>query len=246
MHKTAVNLTGMYLASGDLEGAKRFFAEAERTKDAGDGVDTYMSGFTRALIERREGKHDASIARFKGLGRFAAAKDLPPEYVCYSYQELFNGYRAVGRTDSALKYLRLCDAHADRNRLRHTFRFTLLHLSDHYNEQGDIAKANEYRMKYISIVDSIYNLRAFDAVKNSLFNYEVGKTTREIQELKTSESEKAQTIRRQRVVLLAALLVILMVCAFLYVIWRQKRKLHAFRHHPSGRRRPCGLRLGPR
>lgn len=97
------NIGNVYSTFSDIETATRYYSKAyplsgaakdrktmhkERTKDAGDGVDTYMSGFTRALIERRDGKHDASIARFKGLGRFAAAKDLPPEYVCYSYQEL--------------------------------------------------------------------------------------------------------------------------------------------------------------
>ena len=74
-------------------------------------------------------------------------------------------------------------------------------------------------------MDSIYDMREFDMVKNTLFTYEVGKSTKEISDLRTREKEKQDTIRRQRIVMTAVGIVALMAALFLAVVWRQKRRL---------------------
>lgn len=74
-------------------------------------------------------------------------------------------------------------------------------------------------------MDSVYDTREFDAVKNSLFSYEVGQTAKEIDDLKKSEEDRLRTIRQQRMVMDGVALLLVVTAVFLAVVWRQKRRL---------------------
>ena len=220
------NLTGMYSLIGDIPNARKFYGIGERLKDKASPVDVYMSGYNLSLIQAREGDLDGAIDRLKGLARFAGTKGLAPRFVCFAYQEIYNDYMAMGRPDSALKYMLMCDDSAREHDLQHTFASTLKAISDFYEDKGDVVKSNEYKSRYLDIMDSIYNTRKFDAAKNSLFAYEVGKTTREMEELRSREEKRMQTIRQQRVVMGAVCAVLVVTVAFLAVVWRQKRRIN--------------------
>lgn len=225
-HIILVNLTGMYSFLRDLPNARKYYALSERTKDKTSPVDTYMSGYTLSLIQIYEGKTAEGIARLKRLAAYAVKKGIDPRYQCFAYQELYNAYDATGAADSTLKYLRLCDETARRHDLQHMFASTLKNLSAFYNDKGDAGKASMYWSRYQTIMDSIYNMREFDAVKNSLFTYEVDKTTREMADLKAREEEKARTIRIQRITMAAVAAGTLLLALFLLIVLRQKRKLN--------------------
>lgn len=185
-----------------------------------------MSGYTHSLIQVCEGRYAQAIARLKKLAAYAEDKGMEPRYQCFAYQEIYGAYSKAGNADSTLKYMLLCDAAAGRYNLRHSFLTTLKCLSNFYEKNGDIQKSNAYKSYYLNIMDSIYDSRAFDMVKNSLFTYEVGKTTKEIQDLKTREREKLHTIRKQRIVMWAVAAVALATAVFLAIVLRQRRRLN--------------------
>ena len=83
-----------------------------------------------------------------------------------------------------------------------------------------------YKTRYLEIKDSIYNMREFDIVENTLFTYEVNKTTREIADLRMREQEGIQTIRVQRVIMSTVGIVAVLTALFLFIVWRQKKKLN--------------------
>lgn len=105
--------------------------------------------------------------------------------------------------DSTLKYIRLCDEAARKYNIEHVFAETLKDLAAFYEKEGDIATANVYKAKYLNMKDSVYDMREFDTVNNTLFMYEVNKTTKEIAELRMREEEKARTLRLQRITITA-------------------------------------------
>ena len=119
----------------------------------------------------------------------------------------YSAYRQLGVKDSTLKYMQLCDRTAQKYNLQYTFVTTTKSLSDFFQEKGDIAMSNLYKSRYLDIMDSIYDMRKFDMVKNSLLNYEIYKTTKEIEDLRTSQHERMQTIRMQWVIMCAVAVV---------------------------------------
>lgn len=224
-HNILVNLTGMYTYLKDIPKAEKYYKLSEQTKDKGNPVDEYMSGYTWSLIQVEDGNASTAIGKLKRLARYAAEKKIEPKYIGFAYQEIYTAYDKIGKADSALVYMRLCDDFARKNNLQHTFVSTLKSISEHYNRSGDVAMSNKYKSRYLDICDSIYNTREFDAVKNSLFTYEVNKTTKEIAELRESEQQRMQTIRLQRVIMGAVGAVALITTVFLVVVYRQKRRI---------------------
>lgn len=225
-HDILLNMAGMYTFLGDLPNAIKYYKMSEQTKDPGDPEDVYMSGYAKSLIQIYKGNVAEGVARLKSLAVYAVQKKLEPKYQCFAYQEICYAYVQQGRSDSALKYMNLCDTTSRRYNLQHNFASVLKSLSEFYEDNGDVVKSNYYKSRYLSIMDSIYNTRKFDAAKNSLFTYEVDKTMREISDLHTREEQRLQTIRLQRVVTYAALIVAIVTMTFLFVVWRQKRRLH--------------------
>ena len=224
-HDILVNMAGIYTFMKDLPNARKYYKLSERTKDAADPEDVYMSGYTLSLIQINEGDAVPAVARLKELARYAVGKRIEHKYECFAYQEIYSAYNKLGMPDSALKYMNLCDAAARRHNLQHTFAATLKNLSEFYENKGDVVKSNMYKSRYLDIMDSIYDTRRFDAARNSLFTYEVGKTTREISDLKAREQQRLQTIRQQRTAMTAVAVVAVVTAVFLTIVLRQKRRL---------------------
>ncbi len=225
-HDILVNMTGIYTFLKDLPNARKYYKLSEQTKDPDDPEDIFMSGYTKSLIQIYEGEAVQGILCLKSLASYAVKKRLDPKYQCFAYQEIYGAYGQLGLSDSTLKYMNLCDVMSRRYNLQHTFATTLKNLSEFYEDNGDVVKSNFYKSRYLDIMDSIYNTREFDAAKNTLFTYEVEKTTREISDLNMREEQRLQTIRLQRVVTCAALVVAIVTMIFLVVVWRQKIRLH--------------------
>ena len=224
-HDILVNMAGIYTFMKDLPNARKYYKLSERTKDTADPEDVYMSGYTLSLIQINEGDAAPAVARLKELARYAVGKRIEHKYECFAYQEIYSAYNKLGMPDSALKYMNLCDAAARRYNLQHTFATTLKNLSEFYENKGDVVKSNMYKSRYLDIMDSIYDTRKFDAARNSLFTYEVGKTTREISDLKAREQQRLQTIRQQRTAMTAVAVVAVVTAVFLTIVLRQKRRL---------------------
>ena len=225
-HYILVNLTGIYTFLKKNTEAKKYYRMAEKTKNPADPVDVFMSGYTLSLIQIYDNNVPPAIARLKQLVEYASEKKIEPKYLCFAYQEIYNAYNWINQPDSILKYLRLCDETARQHNIQHTFTETLKSLSAFYEKEGDIATANMYKTRYLEIKDSIYNMREFDIVENTLFTYEVNKTTREIADLRMREQEGIQTIRVQRVIMSTVGIVAVLTALFLFIVWRQKKKLN--------------------
>lgn len=225
-HDILVNLTGMYTFTKDIAKAKQYYRLAEKRKDKNDPLDAFMSGYTLSLIQVNDGMIAEAIAGLKKLAVYAREHKLEPKYECFAYQEIYNAYEMSGQPDSTLKYLQLCDKTARRHNMEHTFANTLKSLSTFYKKEGNMAESGKYWSRYQTIMDSIYNMREFDVVKNSLFTYEVDKTNKEMTDLRAREEEKARTIRIQRVTMGVVVGNMIVLALFLVIVLRQKRRIN--------------------
>lgn len=202
-HDILVNLTGLYTFTGDMANARKFYSMSEKLKDNRDSVDVYMSGYTLSLIQIYEGQTSEAIPRLKKLAHYVVEKRMEPKFLCFAYQEIYNAYAKQGDADSTLRYLKMCDETARLHNIQRNFTSTLKSLSEFYQKEGDMVKSVMYWSRYQAIMDSIYNMREFAVVRNSLFSYEVGKTVKEVDELRERDENNARTIRIQRLTMSA-------------------------------------------
>lgn len=94
-----------------------------------------------------------------------------------------------------------------------------------YQAEGNVALAQQYKAKFLTMSDSIYNIRRFDMVKSMQLQYEMSKADKEITTLYARQQSREQVIFLQRVILAVVMCVSLLVMVLFIVVYRQKRRL---------------------
>lgn len=225
-YKILCNMTNLCVQQHNLKEANRYYKMSERVRDHKNDLATYMSSYTQGRIEMGRGIYAKQIARYRHLADYAEKHKLPAKFTCYAFEQIYLCFREMHQNDSVVKYLHVCYETAKRKGVLFHFTGAIRSLANHYDEVGDIAKANDYKTQYIAIEDSSKNTREFDMMKNKLFLHEVEQTTKEIDTLREKEQAGKRTIRQQQAVIAGITIVCLCVCIFFFVIYRQKRKLN--------------------
>ena len=224
--KILINLTGISTFMNDAGKARAYYRQLERLGLKDDGVTGFMTKFNLGLLQLSEKRYRAAADNYLDLAAKAAAKGLPPIYLCSAYQQAYKAYLGMGWTDSAFYYMKKCERTAEDNNIQYRHTELFKDLSSYYNDKGNVHASQQYKARYLALKDSVYNMREFDAAKHAQFLYEMDKIDREIKGLKTQSEEYRRTVARQRAILAGIITVVLTVCVFLVIIYRQKRKLH--------------------
>lgn len=224
--KLLVNLTMLYVYMNRPDIARGYLRESVRLRKSDNPVDAFMHGYTYGLVAASEGRYREAVSCFRRLAVSAASGNVPGKYECYAYQELCKAYFKMGVMDSALFYFDKCEHTSQRYGIQYLFIEPLKYVSAVYEKMGDTAKAMEYKARFLTMGDSVFNRRKFDAVRNVQFQYEMDKTGREIAGLRHLQEKSRQTIVYQRTVMFLVFAAMLMVTVFLVVMYRQNKKLN--------------------
>lgn len=223
--KVLVNLSGVNVFLGDLKGAKECHERA-RVISMPDNHDlTFMDKYNYGMILVAEKKTDKALECFRSLVRYAQANNMHPRYLCSAYQQLQKAFEQSGQNDSSIVYINKCLQTAEANGIPHMFLSVQLALSRYYERIGDLSAAQECKNRYLNLKDSILDSRQFDAVKHIQFLYEAEKVSDSINQLQRQKKEKEETIGHQRVIIIAISILMLVVAAFLYYIYTQKKRI---------------------
>lgn len=179
-YKILCNMTNLCVQQHNLKEANRYYKMSERVRDRKNDLATYMSSYTQGRIEMGRGIYAKQIARYRHLADYAEKHKLPSKFTCYAFEQMYLCFREMHQNDSVVKYLHVCYETAKHKGVLFHFTGAIRSLANHYDEVGDIAKANDYKTQYIAIEDSSKNTREFDMMKNKLFLHEVEQTTKEI------------------------------------------------------------------
>lgn len=225
--KILINLTGISIFMGNLREARVYYKELTALGCKYDDVADFMGRYNFGLILLEEKKYRAAVDVYRSLAACAVQKKMSGRYLCSTYQQIYKACRGLGRNDSALHYMKKCETLVRKCNMQHLFIKMFNDFSDFYEKTGDMAKSQAYKTRYLTLKDSIYNMREFDVVKHAQFLYEMDKIEKEISGLNTQKEEYRRVIVYQRVLIGVIVLVVLFVCGFLLFIYRQKERLDA-------------------
>lgn len=224
-YKALVNIVGCCIMRGDISAAHRYHRISERMTDVSDDENNFMRLHHLGLIRMHAKDYGKAVAALrKGLG-YARAHKMKQRYVCSSYLRLYRCFMEMGQRDSAITYMRLCEQASLRDGLRYYLVETLRDYADFYKACGDVRKANACLSEYVVQKDTMYNIRDFNAVKNTQFLYDMEKTGRYIAGLNAKEKERVSAIRFYRNAAAGVSAVALTVGFLLIIVYRQKRRL---------------------
>lgn len=225
-YKLLVNMTGICTFQGNTADARKYHRLSEKLKDPSSKVNNFMSRFNFGLILVAEKRYKEAVALFRKQLSYAHANKLGPEYLCSAYKQMYKNFSMLGQRDSTLAYLKQCEHTARKHGILHSYPDVLNGYSQLYKEEGNIRLANTYLAQYVKLKDSIYNMREFDIVKNTQFQYEMDKTNKQIADFQTKENERLSTITFQRRMIIAVSGVTLVIALLLAMMYRQKKKLN--------------------
>lgn len=219
------NLAGAYNNLNNASMAKMYNDKAIRMTRPSDTIKHYMNLLNGGLILANEKKYKDAIHTFRYSADYARESRIGPRYECSSYEELSKVYRSLDNNDSALHYMSLCNQIADKSKLVDILARNLKMYSDFYEKEGDSKRALLYKSKYLSLSDSIFNVREFNRIKNTQYLYEMDKIGKEIFSLNIEKERKEQKIKVQQKVLAGILAGLLSITGLLFWVYKQKRKL---------------------
>lgn len=173
----------------------------------------------------RAGQFREALALFRELGDYAVRENVEPRYVCSVWEHMYYIFDQLEEPDSVRKYMDRCEREVYANGMINQFPDMLRSISEFYRLHGDSRKAQEYKLRYIDVRDSIGTERDFNAVKNIQFQYEAAKVAGQIDDLHRQKDEREATIKRQAAVIGWVAGEALLLGIFLFVIYRQKRRL---------------------
>lgn len=224
-YNIATNLTGLYTLYNNAKEARKYYYASEKLKDISNPVNCFMSKLYLAMILNCEKKYGKAKSIFLSLIDYAKKKKLDSQYLCSAYQQTYKVYDNMNNRDSTLYYMQKCYDYARETKILYKYASILFDYSKFYEKTGDVSKAQLYKTRYLTLKDSIFNDREFDAVKNTQFLYEMDKTSKEISELHVKEVQREQTIRFQRIMMSGLVIGVIIVSFFLHIVYRQKKKL---------------------
>lgn len=225
-----LNTGYVYNLMGENVTAKRYYTIAKNMPRSKNSRWGFLDNFYMALMMESENKYSDAIALLKPLISYSLRNNLPKYYECSAYEALYCIYEKAGMYDSTLYYLRKCLRTAEVSGQMHMFAETLSTFADIYESSGDRQKADEYKARYQTIMDSTFNIREFSKVKNRQFLYEMEKIDKEIAVLNAEKENNLNMISKQRTAMLIAFVVMVLIIVLLIVVWRQKQNLkHSYR-----------------
>ena len=219
------NLAGAYNYLNNIEEAKKYYYLSVQLTHPKDTLKNYMNLLNWGLILVNEKKYTSAIKTFHQSVLFANKCQMEPRYECSSYEELYKTYQLMGNNDSTLYYLKKCSNMAQENGLANILIQSMKAYSDLYEKMGNPQSSLLYKGKYLSLADSIFNVREFNRVKHTQSIYEMEKTNKEISFLNAEKEQKEAKIKIQRKVLWGILSGLLIISGFLLFVYYQKKRL---------------------
>lgn len=224
--KLLINLAGMYTYTGDVAAADSCRRLAFRPGyGTASKEDRFLELLVDGLISRAAKRYGPALRQLRLAAAEAASSGIEPRYECSAYHELYTTFNEINQTDSALLYMRRCESMSQRHNITRMFPSLFKSLAEHYAAAGDSGKANEYRVKYFDLRESILDERDFNSVNNVLFKYKASAAAEEINDLRIEQSKKERVIKVQKLVLWGIAVGLLLVIIFSVLFYRQKQKI---------------------
>lgn len=223
--KLIINLSGISCFNNDPEKAKKYYDEMIAYEDR-DSIISYFKYFNKALIICFENRFGEAVELLKQAAAYAEIKNLPPQYEATAYGELAKVFEKMDRQDSTLYYLQKSSKFCEKKNLAYVQLENLKLIYQLYEKCGEWKSADEYRLKYLYLSDSLFDKAEFDKRKNSQIFYELSKNYNEISRLTQDKEAKDAKLYRQKIVIFASISCLLVFAVMLVIMHKQKKKLY--------------------
>lgn len=225
-YKTLINMAWTYMNLDRPDDAYLAYLKAEKFRDADNEESSVVSTFCLGLIHMARGQHREALAIFLPLVERCSRLGSDPRYLCLTYQNIYHIYHDLGNQAEEARYMHRCLDAGREGDVMHLCISTMRDMAEYYRKKGDFVGSDRYFFLYLTHMDSIYNQREFEMVRNTQLQYDMEQTGRTITSLQSDVINRTEEVKRMRWITGGVLLVALVIAWLLVMVWRQKRLLN--------------------
>ncbi len=206
-----------------------------------DAIDSFNEAISQALIENdartlayvyqglgiirlKEGENFQALAYLtKAEKLWKSQQEL--RSLVQTYQTFTTAYVAIGEYEKAREYIDMAKQVATQ------IQAADLQISNYeteanlYTAQGDYKKAVSVLMTYSAIKDSVYNFKKSEQIARLQTLFDTESRDIENQQLKTEQSEKAEQIKFQQLLILAISIGLIVALIMALALFRQRKQI---------------------
>lgn len=191
-----------------------------------DNTIKYDYYFYKSMYEANNNNYKEAMKYIKQAIDYALKINMHPSNIASSYSMLAEFYYYTNKKDSTIYYIKKSLDIAEKNNITYIARNMANSLYTQYHEMGREEEAMKYKIKYWTITDSIFNNTEFNKIQNTRFYYELDSKSKELQQMNISMEMKEQQLHNARVRFITLLAASVLFVIFIFVLYRQKKKLH--------------------
>lgn len=223
MIRLANNMAGLYAEMREYRKAIEYIKKAT-TVNKDTVFQKYMNLYNLGMIEKNKKNYTKAIDIYNSVANYSITNKMHPAYECSAYDELYRLYMATNNKDSMKFYMFKCYNMFDTISLIDVVPRCLRNLSTFYANTGDFKNAYKYLEEYYNIMDSVFQTRDINRMKNMHRIYEDEKKNTAIANLQRQKQKGENIIISQKrtiVTLVCGIICIIIIVLYLY--WQKKK-----------------------
>ena len=164
-------------------------------------------------------EYDKAVEVFNSLITLSKDGKSESRFAWVALNNLAKAYAALGNYTEALKYSHEAEGIACQYDIKDAMIESFSQLSKYYESVGNQEESNRYRQSYFQLKDTLLNYRQMASIEELKIIDEMTNIEQEMNEMKYHSQIKDLW-------LLLGGIVLLIVCVFAYLIYRNNKKLH--------------------
>lgn len=219
------NIIIFYYRHNNFRMANKYNKQIIELSDYENSMDFYLL-LNKGMYESNMHNYEKAIYYIRQASDYSIKNNMNPLNIALSYDMLIKLYNYINSKDSILYYTKKSLILAQNNNITYITREMANSLYTQYHEMGREEEAMKYKIKYWTITDSIFNNTEFNKIQNTRFYYELDSKSKELQQMNISMEMKEQQLHNARVRFITLLAASVLFVIFIFVLYRQKKKLH--------------------
>lgn len=219
------NIIIFYYRHNNFRMANKYNKQIIELSDYENSMDFYLL-LNKGMYESNMHNYEKAIYYIRQASDYSIKNNMNPLNIALSYDMLIKLYNYINSKDSVLYYTKKSLILAQNNNITYITREMANSLYNQYHEMGREEEAMKYKIKYWTITDSIFNNTEFNKIQNTRFYYELDSKSKELQQMNISMEMKEQQLHNARVRFITLLATSVLFVIFIFVLYRQKKKLH--------------------
>lgn len=222
--KVLYNMSVASILSGNVKQAEAYYQKMVKTK-SNTQIKKFDMAIVGGLLNEVRGKLQNALEQYKKATDIASRQKLKATDLGSAQSSISRVLRKQRNLNGALRYLKLNENLATKEKQNDMLASTYRDLSSLYKEMGKREPSLEYMKLYLDTEDAIFSKNSYNSIKNAQFQYEQERNGEQIDQFLREKAIRSRQLRLQLIAIICSMVFTSFLIIATIIIWKQKRKL---------------------